>query len=640
MSDSLQEYLIALGFKVDDESYKKFKSAVATGTKEVASLGVVATSTATAIALSVEKVAREFEGLYYQQQRTKESVNNLRSYSFAMRQIGIDASASSAALDSFTTAQRLNPGVKGFVGLMGGTGASPIEQMTNFVERQKKLYGESGYYVAAMNAELAGIPEATFLQIWNNLPKLRAANEEMKRMRAEAGLAGQDFTDKSVEFMNAWEHLLSSIGIGKERIASDLIDPVMKGVKSLDEIVQGFNRADVASKGWLGTIVGVTAALGGTSAALALILRLLGMGGLVGAGASLAGRGALALIGGTTGAAAIAGYYGLGLNGQTAGKADDEPLSKEYRAKHGATPGGSKDDLKKTTIDYFVGQGWSRAAATGIAANIAKESQFDHTAVGDGGKAYGIAQWHPDRQAAFKEWSGKDIRMSNLQDQLGFIQHELTNGRDVQAKRAGEKLRAETDPYNAGVIFSGLYERPADTYGEAHSRGKQAQKWYAEGDQKPRSVAEQPRPAADVSAKPDAPVRHDTALAADQSRQPVDRVIVAAMPKSFDPPREDAKPQSREPADRVAIPPAGAPADPSRAAGQGSAPTDRAAAATQQPWMDAPLMPASSSTSVVINQTNDVKFQGSEGSSMASEFEGIQGRLNGDLVRNFQGAIR
>lgn len=475
MSDTLKEYLIALGFKVDDASYKKWKASVANSTKEVAGLGAVTVSTATAIALSVEKVAREFEGLYYAQQRTGETVNRLKSYSFAMKQIGIDGGQAAGALDSFTTAQRLNPGIKGFVGLSGGTGRSPVEQMTNFVERQKKLYGESGYYVAAMNAELAGIPEATFLQIWNNLPKLRAANAEMNRMRTEAGLAGKDFTEKSVEFTNAWDHLLGSLELGKERIASDLIGPVGRGVKMVDSIVQAFNRADVASNGWAGSIVGVTAALGGTSAALALLLRMLGMGGIVGAGLKLAGRGALGLMGGTVGASAAAAYYGLGLNGSTAGKEDDEPLSKEYRAKHG---GGSKDNLRQASIDYFMSQGWSRAAATGIASNLNSESKFDHKAVGDGGAAYGIAQWHPDRQAAFKAWAGKDIKGSSLQDQLAFVQYELTQGADAGARRAGQKLKGENDPYNAGVIFSGLYERPADTYGQAHARGQQAANWY------------------------------------------------------------------------------------------------------------------------------------------------------------------
>lgn len=481
MAETLREYLIALGFKVDEASYKKFQASVAHSAKEVAGLGSVTVATATAIGLSVEKVAREFEGLYYASQRTGETVNRLKSYGFAAKQIGISFDQSAAALDSFTTAQRLNPGIKGFVGLGGGTGASPVEQLTNFVEHQKKLYGDAGYYVAAMNAELAGIPEATFLQIWNNLPKLRAANAEMNRMRSEAGLSGRKFTDDSVAFTNAWDHLLGALDLGKERVASDVIGPVTQGVKAVDEIVQAFNRADLATNGWAGAIVGVTSAIGGTTAALALLLRMLGLGGLAGAAASGAG-GVLARVLGIAANPVVAGgaalYYGMGFNGSTAGKGDDEPLSNEYRAKRGGASGGSQAQLRDATIAYFEQQGWSRAAATGIAANVSAESKFDPSAVGDNGSAYGLGQWHKDRQDAFKAWSGKDIRSSSRDEQLAFIQYELTQGTDQGARRAGEKLRNTNDPYDAGMTFSRLYERPADVYGQAQARGQQAASWY------------------------------------------------------------------------------------------------------------------------------------------------------------------
>jgi hypothetical protein len=87
MSSSLQEYLIALGFSVDDASYKKFKGAVASGAKEVAGLGSVTVATATAIGLSVEKVAEEYRNLGFVAQRTRASVNDLKAYSFGIRQI-------------------------------------------------------------------------------------------------------------------------------------------------------------------------------------------------------------------------------------------------------------------------------------------------------------------------------------------------------------------------------------------------------------------------------------------------------------------------------------------------------------------------------------------------------------------------
>jgi len=474
MNSPIEEYLVKLGFRVDGASMKRFNAAVAASAKEAAGLGAVMASTATAIGVSVESVAREYEGLFYLSQRTRSSVNDLKAYSYAAKQIGIDAGQSTSTIQSFAAAMRRNPGVQAFVAANGGVGKDAVEQLTNFIATQKQLFGEDGYFVAAMNAAIGGIPEDTFRQMWDNLPKMNTASKEMKRLRMEAGLAGDELTNKGVEFANAWDHLLGVLDIGKDRIANDLIDPTTKGVKAIDEIVQAFNRADVASNGWLGTIVGVGSAVGGTTAAIALLLRMLGFGGLAG----LAGRGALALIGGAAGGAAAGAYYGFGLNGETAGKADDEPLSKEYRAKHGSFRGGTADAMRDQTIAYFMGQGWSRAAATGIAANIGAESNFNPAAVGDGGQAVGLAQWHPDRQRAFKEWSGKDLAGSSFQDQLAFIQHELTAGRDAGARRAGEKLRTESDAYNAGAIFSGLYERPAGAEWEAHKRGNKALAWY------------------------------------------------------------------------------------------------------------------------------------------------------------------
>lgn len=486
MADKMREYLIALGFKVDPASYKKFKQAIAASSKDVAELGTVAASTATAIALSVEHIAAQYEDLFYLSQRTKASVNDLKSFSFGMRQIGIDAGQSRAAIESFTTAMRLNPGVKGFVGLMGGVGSDPTQQLTNFVERQKKLYGEAGYYVAAMNAELAGIPEQTFLHIWNNLPKLRAAQQEMNRMRREAGLSGRDLTDQSVQFENAWQHLLGELDLGKDRIALDLIRPTRMGVTVVDDLVRAFNRMDVASAGWIGTLTGIAAAAGGTTAAIAVLLRLIGVRGVLAAALPAVSRLLLP--------AAVATWL-IGV-GQEAG---ETPEGKNFHAsgdlvqdiygwlrtvkptlqrRMGIMPEGGDASSREAVIDYFQKQGWSRAAATGIAANLQSESGLKPGAVGDNGTAFGIAQWHQDRLEAFRKWSGKDIRSSTLAEQLAFIQYELTQGNDRQARRAGEKLRSVTDPYDAGVIFSGLYERPADVYGEAHKRGNLASRWY------------------------------------------------------------------------------------------------------------------------------------------------------------------
>lgn len=126
---------------------------------------------------------------------------------------------------------------------------------------------------------------------------------------------------------------------------------------------------------------------------------------------------------------------------------------------------------ERAALDYFQKQGWTREQSTGIVANLKRESALKPDAVGDSGKAYGVAQWHPDRQAEFKKQFGKDIKAATFEEQLAFVQFELTAGKE---KSAGDKLRKTTTAQDAAEVMSKNYERPRDTEKEAAIRGKMA----------------------------------------------------------------------------------------------------------------------------------------------------------------------
>jgi len=128
---------------------------------------------------------------------------------------------------------------------------------------------------------------------------------------------------------------------------------------------------------------------------------------------------------------------------------------------------------QRQAFDYFRSQGWSAAQASGLVANLRHESGagLDHQARGDGGKAYGIAQWHPDRQRNFRLWAGKSIQESTLEEQLAFVQFELTQG---QERAAGAALRNARTPAEAAGVVSRQYERPANREGEAAARAQTA----------------------------------------------------------------------------------------------------------------------------------------------------------------------
>ena len=120
-----------------------------------------------------------------------------------------------------------------------------------------------------------------------------------------------------------------------------------------------------------------------------------------------------------------------------------------------------------TAVKFFESRGWTHAQALGIASNLQAESAVNPTASGDHGQAYGIAQWHRDRQDAFQKWAGNWIFNSTLEQQLGFVDYELRNGSE---KSAGAQLEMAKSPAEAAAVVSRLYERPSDADGAAETR--------------------------------------------------------------------------------------------------------------------------------------------------------------------------
>lgn len=154
----------------------------------------------------------------------------------------------------------------------------------------------------------------------------------------------------------------------------------------------------------------------------------------------------------------------------------------------GGRMGRTSGEAISTSMQYFMQQGWSRDQAAGIVANLSAESGMDHGIVGDGGQAYGLAQWHPDRQAAFKRWSGKDIRQSTRAEQLAFVHYELTQGNE---QAAGNRLRRATNAGQAADIVTRYYERPKHVDRDAATRSAMAER--IRGIQLPEDAAAEQR---------------------------------------------------------------------------------------------------------------------------------------------------
>ncbi|CUJ43782.1 MAG: hypothetical protein J0I68_28810 [Achromobacter sp.] len=350
--------------------------------------------------------------------------------------------------------------------------------------------------------------------------------------RAEAGKRGYIFGEEAIERASAFQDKINGLKASTGALANTIGDKLIPVLTPMIEKLTSWldeNRVNIADRlaeavgkltswitsidwgAWYDRVNKIADAFGGWGNVLAGIVAIkfaatladwgLAIGTLV---ASLtAAEAAAAALKATAGGSAAAGAAGAAGAGAAASRApwlarflnpyavgagalfyskdlnagEDATLASARRAQGKSyltpgefAPGGTNDPKILDIAQKFMGMGWSKEQAAGIAANILQESGGNPYSVGDGGKAYGIGQWHPDRQEDFKRVFKRDIRDSTLDDQLKFFDWELRNG-PGQQRVAGDLLARATSANRAAAIVSQYHERPADVEGEKYKRG-------------------------------------------------------------------------------------------------------------------------------------------------------------------------
>ncbi len=310
MGDTLRDYLVGLGFQVDEASWQKFTSRVERSARNVGELGAEAVATGFAISKMVERVARSYEELYYVSQRTGSGVGALKANEYGWRQIGLSAQQARQTVESVAASMRANPGMQALMRSFGLDPRDAEASTTGLVEKLKSRFGEKGYFAAAQYAGMFGIDEGTFRTLWMNIEKLRAKQAENRQMQREAGFDARRAADDFLILSNNIDKLTGRIGILFDRIAHDLGGSVNTLVRGADWAVRQFTAANDKTDGAIG-VAGAIAASGlGVMIAKKILMRILGVGAGT-AAAAAAAPAAPAAAGAAPVAAAAAGGMGL-----------------------------------------------------------------------------------------------------------------------------------------------------------------------------------------------------------------------------------------------------------------------------------------------------------------------------------------
>lgn len=492
----LESFLIALGLQVDEKSFQKADAAFGGLTRSALQLGAVFASK-----LAIDKVVGDFKNagteLNNFNRLTGLSTQNVQALGQALAAQGGNANDAFAAM--LKIQDLMASPITGNVGWFGDVAKLGLDpsQIIGANDTAEALENIAAAFekMTPLNQRLAGqalgLDESTVRLLMQG----RAEVEKQLDARGKLGVMTQQQVEDAARLTKANSELNLVFTDMGNTIAGEL-------APALADMAEGFvdfyrSNKDLVDSGlekFFGTLADnvelVSVALtlmGGASAlkGLAALRALLSVGG----GPGKPGGGQPGVPGGPAGkspivAAAVnpftvgllAALYSSNLN-----EGEDEELINRNLSKGNAV-------ASSAVIDFFRAKGWTEEQAMGIAANLQQESGFRHDAEGDGGSAYGIAQWHKDRQNNFRKFANKSIRESTAAEQLEFINYELTEGAE---KPAGDRLRMASTAYDAAATVSRYYERPADKDGEAERRGRLAETY-------PRS--------APGAASPDVPV--------------------------------------------------------------------------------------------------------------------------------------
>lgn len=443
MSETLQEFLVKIKYQTDKASETQALSGVKNAGVALLKLGAAAVAVGGAIAASTLKYAQGMNSTYLATQRMGMGIKQMRAMSKAAEELGGSVGDMQSSMNGFASFMRRNPfGSVDFLAGMGvkvGKGESRDKTLNKIAKRFQGM----PEYMAIQYGEQMGMSESAVLSMRD--PKFQGLQaQHMAAMgKGDFQAAGKQANEVIKSYDLMVDHFDASMTKG-------MLPALNAAPTAIDKVSQAIDELDprlVATATAFSSVSGALAGLGAGLLALSGAKSLLG-GGAAGTAARTGGK----LLAGAklaTGAGMM--LYSEGLN-----KGEDSKFS----------------SMKQNHAMYMLMQGgMSKEQAAGVVANLTRESRLNARAVGDGGKAYGIGQWHPDRQANFAKVFGHSMHDSTLDEQLRFVQWELAN----TESGAGRKLKAAGSARLAGEVISRNYERPAATASEAAARGALAE---------------------------------------------------------------------------------------------------------------------------------------------------------------------
>lgn len=259
MAETIKDFLVSIGYRVDGGSEQKFRNSVETATKGALALATAVAAASAAVTAAVTKIAAGFDELYYASQRTKASAENIKAVGFAVSQLGGSYQGAVSSIEAFALKMRSNPGYESMARNLGVVTRENgrLKDTTVIMTDLARVLAKKPQYVTLQYLEALGIDEATYEALKSG--DLVRYTEEYRKKQAALGVDQSRAAAIGKELTQAWRSLgATAAAVGDKLLVSlgpgikDFVDRVDAFLtRNADKIVAFFERA----ADWVGKLL-------------------------------------------------------------------------------------------------------------------------------------------------------------------------------------------------------------------------------------------------------------------------------------------------------------------------------------------------------------------------------------------------
>lgn len=262
-AETIKDFLVSLGFQVDEAGARKFDALIAGTTAQAVKLGVAVEGAAISVVAFTAKIASALDQLYWASQRIGATVAGIQAIGYAAAQAGSSAEAARGSLESLSRFMRNNPGAEGFLNRLGvqtRDASGNMRDMASIFTGVGQQLNKMPYYRANQYAQMLGIDENTLMAMRRGMGQFGAQYSQMAKA---IGFNADQAAASSNRFMTSLRAFGQMAGMARDKIGFNLAEGLSGSIDTLrKQIVDNFPKIEqtITSgvKGilWLAEVIG------------------------------------------------------------------------------------------------------------------------------------------------------------------------------------------------------------------------------------------------------------------------------------------------------------------------------------------------------------------------------------------------